>query len=90
MFHQIFLQNVFLLIIAVNLTKADQWDVWGGRGLKNIFCQIIIKSELNWLESKTKIFGAANHPRHPQTLDSLLNLNTKIWLFFLFFFCKFF
>ena len=62
-------------------TEADQWDVWGGVGVcahTTFFCQIIMKSALNWLESKTKIFGAVNHPPHPQNQDSLFNLNTNI------------
>ena len=47
-----------------------------------LFCQIYIKSALNWLESKTKIFGAAYHP---QNLDSLLHLKPKIQSIFLIF-----
>ena len=43
----------------------------------NFLNQIIIKSALGWLESKTKIFGVAIHLRHSQNLDSLLHLNTK-------------
>ena len=50
----------------------------GKRAHTPLFCQIIIKSALNRLESKTKIFAVANDPRHPQNLDLLLHLSTKI------------
>ena len=47
MFHQIFLQNVLLMILAGILikTEADQWGVYGGH--TPFFWQIIIKSALN-------------------------------------------
>ena len=45
------------MVFAVLLfkTEADPWSVWRGRGgLTHLFCQIIIKSALTWLEYTNK------------------------------------
>ena len=75
LFLQIFLQNLLLMKLAVILFNTGRIYGACGRGWVHThrFCQIIIQSGLNWLD----FFMAANHPRHPQNLDSLLFLNTK-------------
>ena len=69
-------------VILIKKQRRVREGLWRGRvGLliHPFCCQISVKSVLNWLEYiQTKIFGAANHPRHPQNLDSLLHLDTKL------------